>query len=111
VFDEAADRTIRKVCEGIEFKSYNEISFIEIGTDKDHMHLLITSNPAKKPCTNHKDNKEHNSEKSNCPLPPSEADVVRGVFWSSGFYNSKHIRWQVREEEYEKMYVQQIKCF
>ena len=39
VIDEEVDQVIKETCEEIE-KRY-EIRFLEIGTDKDHVHFLI----------------------------------------------------------------------
>ncbi len=43
VFDEAVDDELRKICMDIE-KRY-ELKFLEIGTDKDHIHFLVQSVP------------------------------------------------------------------
>jgi len=47
VVNEKVDETIKNVCEGIE-KRY-DIRFLEIGTDKDHVHFLIQTTPRKSP--------------------------------------------------------------
>ena len=41
VFDEAVDEELKEICLDIE-KRY-QIKFLEIGTDKDHVHFLIQS--------------------------------------------------------------------
>jgi putative transposase len=43
VFDEEVDDVLKSVCMDIE-KRY-QIKFLEIGTDKDHMHFLVQSAP------------------------------------------------------------------
>ncbi len=43
VFNEAVDRTLKDICMEIE-KRY-EVRFLEIGTDKDHVHFLVQSVP------------------------------------------------------------------
>ena len=43
VFDEHVDEVLRDACFGIE-KRY-QIKFLEIGTDKDHVHFLVQSVP------------------------------------------------------------------
>ena len=43
VFDSGVDRAIIDVC--IEIEKRYEINFIEIGTDKDHVHFLVQSVP------------------------------------------------------------------
>ena len=47
VFDEGVDRVLKATCEGIE-KRY-DIRFLEIGTDKDHVHFLVQSVPMYSP--------------------------------------------------------------
>ena len=39
VIDEAVDREIKEVC--LEIEKRYEIKFLEIGTDKDHIHFLV----------------------------------------------------------------------
>jgi putative transposase len=43
VFDEAVDSVLKEICLDIE-KRY-QMKFLEIGTDKDHVHFLIQSVP------------------------------------------------------------------
>lgn len=47
VFSEEVDVVLKEVCEGIS-KRY-EITFLEIGTDQDHVHFLIQSVPSYSP--------------------------------------------------------------
>ena len=42
VFDETVDEHLRQICLEIE-KRYDYIVFLEIGTDKDHVHFLVQS--------------------------------------------------------------------
>ena len=44
VITDSVDKVIVEICEGIE-KRY-EVSFLEIGTDKNHVHFLIQSVPS-----------------------------------------------------------------
>ena len=43
VFDDAVEKELKSVCDEIE-KRY-EIKFLEIGTDKDHVHYLVQTVP------------------------------------------------------------------
>ena len=43
VFDEGIDAVLKEICLDIE-KRY-QMKFLEIGTDKDHVHFLIQSVP------------------------------------------------------------------
>lgn len=44
VFTDEVDKVLVKVCEAIELRY--EIRFLEIGTDKDHVHFLVQSVPS-----------------------------------------------------------------
>ena len=43
VIDAAVDQVLREVCLGIEAR--DQIKFLEIGTDQDHVHFLVQSVP------------------------------------------------------------------
>src|SRR3954465_12902816 len=43
VFDAAVDQTLRDVCLGIEARY--QLKFLEIGADRDHVHVLVQSVP------------------------------------------------------------------
>ena len=43
VFDDGVDETLRDVC--LELEKRYQLKFLEIGTDKDHVHFLVQSVP------------------------------------------------------------------
>jgi len=47
VFSDAVDNSLKELCLEISYRY--EIEFIEIGTDKDHVHFLIQSVPTNSP--------------------------------------------------------------
>ena len=47
IFDEELDEYLCKICEGIADRY--EIRFLEIGTDRDHVHFLLQSVPMYSP--------------------------------------------------------------
>ena len=47
VFDDRIDETLKTICFEIELRY--EIVFLEIGTDKDHVHFLVQSIPMNEP--------------------------------------------------------------
>jgi REP element-mobilizing transposase RayT len=47
VITEAVDITLKEVCMGIEARY--EINFLEIGSEKDHVHFLVQSVPTYSP--------------------------------------------------------------
>lgn len=68
VIDEHVDNVIKETCDEIS-KRY-PIYFLEIGTDKDHVHFLIQSD------TNSENFKEYNSEGSFCKMPRSKEKTL-----------------------------------
>ena len=47
VIDEGVDQVIKETC--IEIGKRYEVNFLEIGTDKDHVHFLVQSVPTYSP--------------------------------------------------------------
>jgi putative transposase len=47
VFDEEVDRELKNIC--LEIAERFEINFLEVGTDKDHVHFLVQSVPTYSP--------------------------------------------------------------
>ena len=47
VFDQKVEKILKEIC--LEIARRYEIEFIEIGTDKDHVHFLIQSVPTYSP--------------------------------------------------------------
>jgi putative transposase len=43
VFDEDVDRVMKDIC--VEIEDRYQMKFLEIGTDKDHVHFLVQSVP------------------------------------------------------------------
>jgi putative transposase len=44
VFDKAVDEKLREIC--LEIEKRYQLKFLEIGTDKDHVHFLVQSVPS-----------------------------------------------------------------
>ena len=47
IFSEEVDQTLKEIC--LEISKRYEIHFLEIGTDKDHIHFLVQSVPTYSP--------------------------------------------------------------
>ena len=69
VIDEDVDRVIKETCEGIQERY--EIRFLEVGTDKDHVHFLIQSVPTYSP-----NSEEHHSPGGVREMSTSEEKIV-----------------------------------
>jgi len=121
VFSEAVDKGIKEICEEIE-KRY-DIRFLEIGTDKDHVHFLIQSIPKLSPTQIIKMIKSITAKEIFARYPEVKKKLWGGEFWSDGYYVGtvgKHgnenvignyVRKQGREKEYKKLQSQQLSLF
>lgn len=112
VFDDQVDVVIKETCEEIS-KRY-EIFFLEIGTDKDHVHFLIQSVPKYSPTQIVKIVKSITAREVFARCPQVKKKLWGGEFWSDGFYvatvsehgNEKVIANYVKNQgdEYNKVY-------
>ena len=121
VFDEKVDMCLKEICEEIE-KRY-DIRFLEIGTDKDHVHFLIQSVPKLSPTQIIKLVKSITAKEIFARHPKVKEKLWGGEFWSDGYYVGtvgkhgnesvvgKYVREQGREQDYKKLYSQQLSLF
>ena len=84
VIDEEVDRVIKEVC--IEIGKRYEINFLEIGTDKDHVHFLIQSVPTYSPAQIAKIVKSITAREVFARCPDVKKKLWGGNFWTSGYY-------------------------
>ena len=84
VFSEAVDVGLKEICEEIE-KRY-DIRFLEIGTDKDHVHFLIQSVPKFSPTQIIKLVKSITAKEIFKRYPEVKKKLWGGEFWSDGYY-------------------------
>jgi putative transposase len=114
VFDADVDRALAEVC--LEMEKRYEIKFLEIGTDRDHVHFLIQSVPrysVKKLVTLIKSLSAREVFKT---CPQVKKKLWGGEFWSAGYFAStvgKHgdestimnyVKNQGKEAEYKKVH-------
>src|SRR4051794_11125301 len=86
VFDETVELLLKEIC--IEIEARYEIKFLEIGTDKDHVHFLIQSVPTysvTKIVTMIKSITAREIFKRN---PQVKKELWGGEFWSDGYFAS-----------------------
>jgi len=103
VFNAEVDEVLREVC--LEIEKRYEIKFIEIGTDKDHVHFLIQSVPmysAKKIIQTVKSLTAREIFKR---VPEVKKQLWGGEFWTDGYYVSTV--GQKGSEETIRKYVQE----
>ena len=86
VFNDEVDETLKNVCKEIE-KRY-EIIFLEIGTDKDHVHFLVQSVPIKSPKQIIQAIKSITAKEIFKKHPEVKKLLWGGEFWSNGYFVS-----------------------
>lgn len=86
VFDEHVDLILKEVC--IEIEKRYQVKFLEIGTDKDHVHFLVQSVPtysATKVVTLIKSITARRIFKQ---CPQVKKQLWGGEFWTEGYFAS-----------------------
>ncbi|MCU7888337.1 MAG: IS200/IS605 family transposase [Candidatus Thiodiazotropha sp. (ex Lucinoma aequizonata)] len=86
VFDEVVDEELRTICMNIE-KRY-ELKFLEIGTDKDHIHFLVQSVPVYSVKKILQMIKSLTAREIFCRCPHVKKKLWGGDFWSDGYFAS-----------------------
>ena len=112
VIDEDVDRVIKETCEGIQERY--EIRFLEVGTDKDHVHFLIQSVPTYSPKKIIQIVKSIIAREVFAKCPQVKKKLWGGEFWTDGYYvatvsehgNEEVIANYVKNQgnKYKKMY-------
>ena len=112
VIDDHVDQVIAETC--YEISKRYPIRFLEIGTDKDHIHLLIQSVPKYSPTQIVQIVKSLTAKQVFAQCPQVKKQLWGGAFWSDGFYvatvsehgNEKVIANYVKNQgdEYNKIY-------
>lgn len=114
VIDEKVDQVIKETCQEIE-KRY-EIRFLEIGTDKDHVHFLIQSVLTYSPKKIIQIVKSITAKAVFAQCPEVKKKLWGGEFWTDGYYVAtvgehgneevigKYVREQGQEKNYKKLY-------
>jgi len=84
VFDNAVDSVLREVCLGIELRY--ELKFLEIGTDKDHVHFLVQSVPTYNITKIVTIIKSLTAREVFRLVPSVKKQLWGGEFWSDGYF-------------------------
>jgi putative transposase len=123
VFSKDVEITLKEIC--LEISNRYEINFLEIGSDKDHVHFLIQSIPKISPQKIIQTVKSITAKQIFIKHPEIKKTLWGGEFWSDGYFVStigKHANEQIiqsyvkdqgREKEYKQIYKdeQQLKLF
>ena len=122
VFNAEVDEVLREVC--LEIEKRYEIKFIEIGTDKDHVHFLIQSVPMYSAKKIVQTVKSLTAREIFRRVPEVKKQLWGGEFWTDGYYVStvgqkgseetirKYVQEQGKEQEYKRVHRDgQLKLF
>jgi REP element-mobilizing transposase RayT len=121
VFSPDVDQKLKEVC--VEISKRYEITFLEIGTDKDHVHFLVQSVPMYSPKKIVQIIKSITAREIFVACPEVRKKLWGGEFWTDGYYIStvgqhgneqmisKYIKQQGREKEYKQLHNQQLTLF
>ena len=120
-FSKAVDQTLKDTC--LEISKRYEIEFIEIGTDKDHVHFLIQSIPTMSASRIIQTIKSITAKEIFKLHPEVKEQLWGGEFWTKGYYVNTvgrhgdentiqaYVQSQGRQDEYKKIHSQQLKLF
>jgi putative transposase len=121
VFDSHVDAVLREVC--LEMALRFEITFLEIGTDKDHVHFLVQSVPTYSPCLMVRRIKSITAREILKRCPQVKKQLWGGEFWSDGYFISSvgqhgneatignYVKAQGTQEQYQQLHAQQLTLF
>jgi REP-associated tyrosine transposase len=119
VFNAEVDKELRAVC--LEIAKRYEIEFLEIGTDRDHVHFLVQSVPTYSPTKIVRIIKSITAREIFRRVPQVKKQLWGGEFWSDGYYiasvgqhaNEEVIREYVEQQgqpqHYQQLHVQQVR--
>ena len=86
VFTEEVENTLNDIC--VEIAERYEIHFLEIGTDKDHVHFLVQSVPMYSPKKIVQTIKSITAREIFSRVPSVQKMLWGGEFWSDGYFVS-----------------------
>lgn len=86
VFDEHVDQELRDVC--LEIEKRYQLKFLEIGTDKDHVHFLVQSVPSYSVTRLVTMIKSLTAREIFKRCPQVKKQLWGGEFWTDGYFVS-----------------------
>ncbi len=121
MIDKEVDQVLKEVC--LDIADRYQIEFLEIGTDKDHVHFLVQSVPTYSPTKIITTIKSLTAREVFARVPSVKKQLWGGEFWTDGYYVGtvgqhateevikEYVKQQGQEEEYEQLHVQQLKLY
>ncbi|TAL49701.1 IS200/IS605 family transposase [Patescibacteria group bacterium] len=119
VIDEQIDEILKQTC--LEIAKRYELEFIEIGTDKDHVHFLIQSVPTYSPTKIVRMVESLTARQVFAQAPHVKKQLWGGEFWTDGYFVNTvgqhgneqtiatYVRNQGRQDEYRRLHQQQLR--
>lgn len=119
VFSAEVDAVLRDVC--LEISARHDITFLEIGTDRDHLHFLVQALPPHSPTKIARVIKRLTAREIFRRVPAVKRYLWGGEFWSDGYsistvgrYGSegeirRYTESKGRQKEYTKLHGQQLR--
>lgn len=84
VIDDKVEQVLKEVC--LDIADLYEIEFLEIGTDKDHVHFLVQSVPSYSPTKIFTMIKSLTAREVFARVPSVKKQLWGGEFWTDGYY-------------------------
>lgn len=121
VFTKDVDKELKEIC--LEISKRYEMSFIEIGTDDNHVHFLLQTVPMYSPSRLSQVVKSITAREMFRRVPEVKKKLWGGEFWTKGYFINtvsehgneevirKYVREQGREEEYRQIHRPQLDFF
>jgi len=121
VIEKKVDQVLKEVC--LDIADRYQIEFLEIGTDKAHVHFLVQSVPTYSPTKIITTIKSLTAREVFARVPLVKKQLWGGEFWTDGYYVGtvgqhateevikEYVKQQGQEDEYEQLHVQQLKLF
>ena len=121
VIDETVDQVLKEVC--LDIAARYQVEFLEIGTDKDHVHFLVQSVPTYSPTKIITMIKSLTAREVFARVPSVKKQLWGGEFWTDGYYVStvgqhttenvirQYVKNQGYEKDYQQLHAQQLRLF
>lgn len=118
---EEVERTLKQVCIDISYRY--DIHFLEIGTDKDHVHFLVQSVPTYSPTKIVRIIKSITAREIFRQVPAVKKALWGGQFWTDGYYVNtvskkgsedvvrQYVKNQGGEKDYNQLHQEQLTLF
>ena len=121
VFDTDVDAVLKEVC--LEIAARYQITFLEIGTDGDHVHFRLQSVPGYSPTKIVRLIKSLTARQILARCPQVKNKLWGGEFWSDGYFISTvglhgnaqtigdYVKQQGTQTQYQQLHTQQLALF